>query len=189
MDDPAFLSIAIGVVCDRLGWRTWPGDGPVFGNDGRRQALRVSPACAGCQRPRSTIFPSGLLARPAAIDLGGRTSGRKMVPNAENLNLLYEQADVGLSFNRFMIVVAGLALAGTVFGVAFQLPTAAVPLAALVLGRIPVFLADSPPPQADPPVRRVDARSRRTDQPGVRRPRPGRGLAPGRRRDEGPDRR
>ena len=44
----------------------------------------------------------------------------RMVPNAENLNLLYEQADVSFSFNRFMIVVGGLGMAGAIFGLVFD---------------------------------------------------------------------
>ena len=57
-----------------------------------------------------------------------------MLPNAENLNLLYEQADVSFSFNRFMSVVAGLGVTGAIFGLIFRLPTIAVPLVALALG-------------------------------------------------------
>ena len=46
---------------------------------------------------------SGILARPAAIDLGRPSFWTRMVPNAENLNLLYEQADVSFSFKRLLI--------------------------------------------------------------------------------------
>ena len=60
---------------------------------------------------------SGILARPAAIDLGRPSFWTRMIPNAENLNLLYEQADVSFPFNRFMTIVGGLAVAGAIFGV------------------------------------------------------------------------
>jgi tight adherence protein B len=82
---------------------------------------------------------SGILARPAAIDLGRRSFWTSLIPNAENLNLLYEQADVSFSFKRFMIVVGGLAASGVVFGLAFRLPYYAVPLVAAVLSAMPFF--------------------------------------------------
>ena len=48
---------------------------------------------------------SGILARPAAIDLGRPSFWTRCSPNAENLNLLFEQADVSFTFNQFMAVV------------------------------------------------------------------------------------
>ena len=49
------------------------------------------------------------------------------MPNAENLNLLYEQADVSFSFKRLLAIAGVLALAGAVFALAFQLPFFAAP--------------------------------------------------------------
>jgi len=80
---------------------------------------------------------SGILARPAAIDLGGSSFWTRVVPNVENLNLLYEQADVNLTFKTFMSVVGGLAAAGIIFGIGFQLPIYLVPLGAPVFGSLP----------------------------------------------------
>ena len=82
---------------------------------------------------------SGILARPAAIDLGRPSFWTRMVPNAENLNLLYEQADVSFSFKKLLSIAGGLALAGAVLGLAFQLPFFAPPLLAIVLGSLPFF--------------------------------------------------
>jgi tight adherence protein B len=82
---------------------------------------------------------SGILARPAAIDLGRPSFWVRMVPNAENLNLLYEQADVSFSFKRLLLIAGGLALAGVVLGFAFQLPFFAPPIFAIVLGSLPFF--------------------------------------------------
>jgi tight adherence protein B len=82
---------------------------------------------------------SGILARPAAIDLGRPSFWTRLVPNAENLNLLYEQADVSFSFKRLLSIAGGLALAGVVLGLAFQLPFFAPPIFALVMGSLPFF--------------------------------------------------
>jgi tight adherence protein B len=79
------------------------------------------------------------MARPAAIDLGSPSLLSRVIPNAEKLNLLYEQADVGFSFDRFMIAVVILAVAGSVFGLVFRLPALAIPVAALVWGALPFF--------------------------------------------------
>ena len=46
-----------------------------------------------------------------------------MLPNAENVNLLYEQADVNFAFNRFMMVVVGLGVAGSDLRLGLKLPT------------------------------------------------------------------
>jgi tight adherence protein B len=80
---------------------------------------------------------SGILARPAAIDLGTPSFWTRMIPNAENLNLLYEQADVKFTFNSFMTAVGGLALAGMAVGVVFRLPIYVIPLGSAFLGSMP----------------------------------------------------
>jgi len=82
---------------------------------------------------------NGILARPAAIDLGRPSFWTGMVPNAENLNLLYEQADVHFSFNRFMTIVAAFSLVGIVFGIGFRLPIYAVPVGAVFMSALPFF--------------------------------------------------
>ena len=82
---------------------------------------------------------SGILARPAAIDLGRPSFWTRLVPNAENLNLLYEQADVSFPFNRFMAVVGGLGVAGAIFGLAFDCRPSPCPLVALFWAALPFF--------------------------------------------------
>jgi tight adherence protein B len=82
---------------------------------------------------------STILARPAAIDLGRPSFWTRMVPNAENLNLLYEQADVSFSFKRLVSIAGGLALSGALLGLVFQLPFFVPPLLALLLGALPFF--------------------------------------------------
>jgi tight adherence protein B len=81
----------------------------------------------------------GILARPAAIDLGVPSLWSKLIPNAENVNRLYQQADVHFSFKLFAGIVVGLAIAGAVFPVALGLPLYAIPVASLVLAASPVF--------------------------------------------------
>ena len=82
---------------------------------------------------------SGILARPAAIDLGRPSIWTRLIPNAENLNLLYEQADVSFSFKKLLSVAGGLTLAGVILGVAFRLPIFVPPLMGLFLGSLPLF--------------------------------------------------
>jgi tight adherence protein B len=80
---------------------------------------------------------SGILLRPSAINLGAGSFWAKLVPNPENLNLLYEQADVNLTFNTFMALVGGLGVVGVVFGLFFQLPYFVIPLGGLFLAALP----------------------------------------------------
>lgn len=86
-----------------------------------------------------TDLSKGILARPAAIDLGRRSFWNRMVPNAENFNLLYEQADVSLPFQKFVFLMGFLAVLGLIFGFVFRLPLIAVPLAGLFMGTLPVL--------------------------------------------------
>jgi tight adherence protein B len=91
------------------------------------------------RRDKKQELASGILARPAAIDLGRPSFLTRLVPNAENLNLLYEQADVSFSFKTLLYVSGGFALAGLVFGLAFRLPLLALPVVALFPGSLPFF--------------------------------------------------
>jgi hypothetical protein len=122
MDYPAILSIVIGVVViGAVG-----GIGLVMSRMSGSAAEDRLAGLTGERKPRKTkksALTSGVLARPAAIDLGRPSFWTGLIPNAENLNLLYEQADVRFPFKKFLAIVAGLAVAGTIFGVVFQLPT------------------------------------------------------------------
>ena len=62
----------------------------------------------------------GILLRPPAIDLGQPAFWTRLIPNADNLNKLYEQADVSLAFTRFMMIVAGMAVSGGVAALVLQ---------------------------------------------------------------------
>jgi tight adherence protein B len=80
---------------------------------------------------------AGILARPAAIDLGGTSFWTRLVPKAEDLNLLYEQADVNVNFKTFLGLVGALAVVGILFGIVFRLPIYLIPLGAPVFGMLP----------------------------------------------------
>jgi tight adherence protein B len=136
MRDPTFLSMVIGIVVIAvvgglsLVMGKSPGDlaeARLAGLSGRRRG----PA------DKSVDPAAGILARPAAIDLGGTSFWSRVVPNAENLNLLYEQADVNLTFKTFMGIVGALAVAGVIFCMGFRLPIYLIPLAAPVFGSLP----------------------------------------------------
>ncbi len=80
---------------------------------------------------------AGLLLRPSAIDLGKESFWLKLLPNPDNLNKLYEQADVNMPFKRFLLIAAVLAVAGLLLGIVMKLPLILVPLGALFLGGLP----------------------------------------------------
>ena len=138
MDDTTLLPMAIGVaviiLVGGLGLTMFKSSGTMAedrlaGLTGNRKRVRA----------KKQDLASGILARPAAIDLARPSFWTRLVPNAENLNLLYEQSDVRFPFSRFMVIVSGMAIAGAVFGVAFRLPTLAIPFVALAWCALPFF--------------------------------------------------
>jgi len=80
---------------------------------------------------------TGILLRPSAIDLGKEQFWTKLLPNLENLNTLYEQADVNLKFRQFMGIVGMLAMGGLLLGLVLKLPLILVPLGGILLGIMP----------------------------------------------------
>src|SRR5271166_6467462 len=112
MDDSMFMSVMIGVgVIVLVG-----GMGLVMsGSFSKLAEQRLEGLTGGGKRTRDSLA-HGILLRPSAINLGAGSIWAKLVPNAENLNLLYEQADVNLTFNSFMSLVVGLGGLGILFG-------------------------------------------------------------------------
>ena len=105
MDDSMLLSMVIGIgVIVLVG-----GLGLVMsGSFSKLAEQRLEGLTgAGGKRTREQLA-HGILLRPSAINLGTGSLWAKLVPNPENLNLLYEQADVNLTFNSFMALVLGL---------------------------------------------------------------------------------
>lgn len=137
MLDPTMLSMIIGVgVIVLVG-----GLGLVMSKTSATRAEERLSEISGGRKPAKTKtdLSKGILARPAAIDLGRPSFWNRVVPNAENFNLLYEQADVSLPFKKFTILIGVLAASGLLFGFVFRLPLIALPLAGLFMGALPVF--------------------------------------------------
>jgi tight adherence protein B len=138
LNDPSVLPIAIGI-----GVIVLVAGAGLFVSRGSATAAedRLAGLTGGVRsRPsRKQNLSMGILARPAAIDLGRPSFWTRLIPNAENLNLLYEQADVRFSFKRFMIIVAAFATAGAVASIAVQQPVYVAPAAAAFLGAMPFF--------------------------------------------------
>src|SRR4051812_9353807 len=63
---------------------------------------------------------AGILLRPAALDLGTAPFWSRVLPNPENLNKLYDQADISMPFNRFMAMAGVFTLVGFTIPVGFQ---------------------------------------------------------------------
>jgi tight adherence protein B len=136
MNDPTMLSILVGIgVIALVGGLSFVmsrssgtiAEDRLAGLTGERKVRRVT------NKDRL----SGILARPAAIDLGRPSFWTKFIPDAENLNLLYQQADVTFSFQRFLMIAGGLGLGGLAFGFAFRLPIYAVPVVGVFLSALP----------------------------------------------------
>ena len=133
MDDSMFLSLVIGigviVLVGAVGL-------VMSGSFVKLAEQRLEGLTGGRGKRTKEQLASGILLRPSAINLGG-SLWAKLVPNAENLNLLYEQADVNLTFNSFMALVIGLAAVGLVVGLVFGLPFYTLPLGAGFLAALP----------------------------------------------------
>ncbi len=137
MSDPTVLSMIIGVgVVILIG-----GLGLVMSRSSEMRAEERLAGLVGQRKAKvkKSDLAGGILARPAAIDLGRPAFWMRLIPNAENLNLLYEQADVSLTFHSFLYITGGLALAGLVVGLALRLPIYAVPIGSISLGAMPFF--------------------------------------------------
>ena len=165
MDDPAILSMVIGIaVIVLIG-----GLGLVMSKSSGSAAEDRLAGLIGGRRVRKAKkqdLSSGILARPAAIDLGVLRSGRAWSPTPKTSTCSTNRPTSASRSSGSWSVVAGLGVAGAIFGLVFRLPTVAVPAGGAALERAAVLLADAPPAQADQPVRRIDARSGRADQPG-----------------------
>jgi tight adherence protein B len=80
---------------------------------------------------------SGMLLRPPAIDLTKAQAWMKFLPSLESLNQLYEQADVNMPFNRFLLIVGVMAVAGGAVPLAFGLHPLLAPLGAVAMSGTP----------------------------------------------------
>ncbi|WP_250846701.1 type II secretion system F family protein [Aquisphaera insulae] len=134
LQDPMLWSMLIGVgVIVLVG-----GLGLVMtGSFGKIAEQRLEDLTGGGAKKSREALSSGILLRPSAINLGGGSLWAKLIPNPANLNLLYEQADVNLTFNSFMAMVLGLGLVGILVGLFFHLPWLTLPIGSLFLASLP----------------------------------------------------
>ncbi|MDR3620912.1 MAG: type II secretion system F family protein [Paludisphaera borealis] len=135
MDATVLISLAIGasvmLVVAALGGMTSAATAPA---DQRLEGLT-----SGVKGRAKADLSSGILLRPSAINLGGGSLWTRLIPDPERLNTLYEQADVSLPFNRFMMIVVGLGVVGGLAAFAFGLSPLLAPLAGGFLAAIPFF--------------------------------------------------
>ncbi len=91
-------------------------------------------------RPAADKSPSAdTLLKVMPIDPDRPSVWTSLLPKFEDIRKLYEQADVNLAFNKFMIVVVCLAAMGGAVSVLTGLPYVMVPLGAAVMGIAPFF--------------------------------------------------
>jgi tight adherence protein B len=134
MNDPMLISMFVGLaVIVLIG-----GAGLVLSKSIGSVAEQRLDGLSGKFRIGKAANPNvGILLRPQAIDLGQAASWLKFLPNIENLNRLYEQADVSWPLNRFLAVVAGLTVLGGALPVVFGPTPLLAPVTAAGLGALP----------------------------------------------------
>jgi tight adherence protein B len=133
MLDPSMLPILIGVVVIAV----IGGVGFFMTKSVNSEAEQRLDGLTGRPKKAKLDPASGILMRPPAIDLERPPIWSKLVPNVGNLNLLYQQADVNLPFNRFMAIVCGLPVGGALVGLLLGLHPLLIPVGSLVLGVTP----------------------------------------------------
>lgn len=132
MTDTTLISLLAGVAVVAL----VVGLGLAFGKSPRLEVeQRLDELTA---RPKhGNDSSTGILLRPPAIDFDRPQFWTKLIPNPQNLSRLYEQADVNLAFDRFMLIVVGLAFTGAVVGFLFKLPVYLLPVCSVSLAVTP----------------------------------------------------
>ncbi|GAC1469922.1 MAG: type II secretion system F family protein [Isosphaeraceae bacterium] len=132
MNDPVLISIFVGcAVIVLVG-----GAGLVLSRSLSSVAEQRLDELSGPKRVK-VDSASGLLMRSQAIDLGTPSFWSKVVPNVENLNRLYEQADINIPFERFMLVVGVLVVLGASIPLVFGPHPLFAPVSGLLLGAVP----------------------------------------------------
>ncbi len=134
MDQSMIISMAVGVAVITV----FSVLGLVLSKSVNSEAEQRLDDMTGSRISRQKVDAAGgILLRPPAIDLGQPAFWTRLIPNADNLNKLYEQADVSLAFPRFMMIVAGMAVSGGVAALFLHLPLFLVPFGAALLGIMP----------------------------------------------------
>jgi tight adherence protein B len=78
----------------------------------------------------------GILLRPETLDFSGASFGR-LIPNADALAQLYEQANVAIPFQQFLCVPVALSALGALLGLVLHLSIPAALIGAFSLGILP----------------------------------------------------
>jgi tight adherence protein B len=99
---------------------------------------RLDEVTSGKTRSTRPHAPTSLL-KSQAFDPERPSQWKRLLPKFEDLGTLYEQADVNLPFDKFMMIVVGLAIAGVAVGVALKIPIVAIPIASAALGILPIY--------------------------------------------------
>jgi tight adherence protein B len=91
-------------------------------------------------RPAAAQIPSAdSLLKVMPIDPDRPSVWTSLLPKFEDIRKLYEQADVNLAFDKFMIVVVLLAAMGGAVSMLTGMPYVAAPLGAAAMGLAPFF--------------------------------------------------
>ncbi len=126
---PVLIGVAVLVVVATLALRM----GKTSGDVAEERLDQMT------SRPSAEAQTADSLLKVMPIDPDRPSVWTSLLPKFEDIRKLYEQADVNLAFNKFMIVVVCLATMGGVVSVLTGLPYVAVPLGAAAMGFAPFF--------------------------------------------------
>ena len=98
---------------------------------------RLEGLTSGVKSRTKADLSSGILLRPSAISMNGGSIWSRLIPDPERLNTLYEQADVSLPFNGFMMIVIGLGVSGALAAFLMGLSLILAPFAGGFLATVP----------------------------------------------------
>jgi tight adherence protein B len=131
--DPTAISILIGVgVIALVG-----GAGLVLNRSPGEKEERRLDELQGKRKAKSEAVVGAALLKAPAVDFGRSKVWASKIVSIEGLSRLYEQADVGLSFNYFMAIDVALAVGGVAVGAVMKLPPLSLPIGAAFLAALP----------------------------------------------------
>jgi tight adherence protein B len=132
--DPSLIPILVGVgVIVVLG-----GAGLVLARPSGTAAEQRLDVLTGRRQPKSEAA-GGTLMKPPGADagLGASRGWAERFISVEGIERLYEQADVGIALNYFLMIPVVLAVAGAAIGAVLGLPALLLPVGAAFLGLTP----------------------------------------------------
>ena len=110
------------------------------GSKGSRAEQRLDEMSGRASKPaaRAAGEANSLLKAPA-VELGSSRRWIERFCSVEGLNQYYEQADVGISFNVFVLLSVGLLVLGALGAFVLHLPPLTVPMCGISMGAVPVL--------------------------------------------------